>query len=147
MRRFSLVFIVIIAIGSVVLWRGSIKKNDGGKGSSSFSSQSNKREQNYLISVSQLKQMLSEKDFVLVNVHIPYEGEIAGTDYNIDYRNIDEFEKRFAKDEKIVIYCRSGAMSANAFKKLKERGFTNVYDVQGGMIAWQQIGEKLVFKK
>ncbi len=104
-------------------------------------------ESEYLISVQQLKDMLAEKDFVFVNVHIPYEGEIEGTDYNIDYRRIDEFERRFDKDQKIVIYCRSGAMSANAFKKLKERGFTNVYDVQGGMIAWQEMGEKLVFKK
>ncbi len=102
---------------------------------------------NDLIKPEELRGMLKNKDFVLVNVHIPYAGEIEGTDYNIPYNDIDQFEKMFSKDQKIVIYCRSGAMSAQALKELKKRGFTNVYDVQGGMNAWRAIGEELVYKK
>ncbi len=99
------------------------------------------------ISVEELREMLKEKDFVLVNVHIPYQGEIPGTDYNIPYNDIDRFEELFQKDQKIVIYCRSGAMSAQAYNELKKRGFTNVYDVEGGMNAWRAIGEELVYKE
>ena len=100
-----------------------------------------------LITTQELKEMLQNKDFVLVNVHIPYAGEIEGTDYNIPYTDIETFKSMFSKDQKIVLYCRSGAMSAEAYKKLKEAGFTNVYDVKGGMIAWKAMGEELVYKQ
>lgn len=103
--------------------------------------------QRKLITPLQLKKMLETKDFVLINVHIPYEGEIEQTDYNIDYRLVEEFERRFAKDQKIVIYCRSGAMSSVLHRKLLKRGFTNIYELEGGMIAWQKAGGKLMFYK
>ena len=40
------------------------------------------------------------------------------------------------KDEPLFIYCRSGRRSANAAHKLKAQGFTEVYDLQGGIIDW-----------
>ncbi|GAH84674.1 unnamed protein product, partial [marine sediment metagenome] len=42
------------------------------------------------ISVKQLKQMLQEKDFTLINVHIPYAGEIPQTDLFIPYNEIEQ---------------------------------------------------------
>ncbi len=142
----NLVVLGIVIVLAVILGL-DVKNRNSNKNKSSTSSTAVSERANYLISTRQLKEWLKNKDFVLVNVHVPYEGEIEGTDYNIDYRDIDKFEQMFSKDQKIVIYCRSGAMSANAFKKLRERGFKNVYDVQGGMIAWEEMGEKLVFKK
>ena len=94
----------------------------------------------------QLKTMLANKDFTLINVHIPYEGEIPGTDMNIPYNNIDAFRQKFKPNQKIVIYCRSGAMSAYTFQKLKQAGFQQVYDLSGGMIAWQNAGYQLISK-
>ncbi len=44
------------------------------------------------------------------------------------------------KDKPIVVVCRSGRRSAKAVSILKEAGFTQVSNVQGGMIAWEQAG-------
>lgn len=68
------------------------------------------------ISPRELSSMLEEKDFLLMNVHIPYEGEIAQTDLFIPFNAIEENASQLPTDKsaKIVVYCRSGAMSAIA---------------------------------
>lgn len=97
------------------------------------------------ISVSELKESLVNKDFTLVNVHIPYTNEIQGTDVFIPYNEIVENLDRLPanKAEQIVLYCQSGNMSASAAQKLIDLGYTNVIDVQGGMIEWEKQGYQL----
>jgi rhodanese-related sulfurtransferase len=99
-----------------------------------------------LITVEELNDMLEDKDFALINVHIPYEGEIPGTDVHIPYNEIEKYADQLPqdKDAKIVLYCRSGSMSATASKTLVEMGYTNVTDVQGGMNAWKAAGYELL---
>ena len=99
-----------------------------------------------LITVEELNAMLKNKDFTLINVHIPYQGEIPGTDVHIPYNEIEEYADQLPqdKDTKIVLYCRSGSMSAAASKTLVEMGYTNVTDVQGGMNAWEAAGYELL---
>lgn len=98
------------------------------------------------ISPEELQAMLREKDFPLINVHIPYEGEIEGTDQHIPYNQIGQ---RLAdlpadKNAKIVIYCRSGNMSTQAAAELVKAGYTNIYELAGGMLAWKAAGLPLV---
>jgi rhodanese-related sulfurtransferase len=82
----------------------------------------------------QLKAMLESKDFLLVNVHIPYQGEIPGTDAFVPYNEIERNLSEFPEDRgaKIVLYCRSGSMSTKAANTLVGLGFTNVYSLEGG---------------
>jgi len=92
-----------------------------------------------------LARMLEKKDFPLINVHIPYEGEIAGTDLFIPF---DQVETKLAelpadRSAKLVLYCRSGSMSATAARALVKLGYTNVWNLDGGMIAWKQTGHPL----
>lgn len=44
----------------------------------------------------------------------------------------------------VVVYCRSGNRSATAAKLLRDAGFTTVYDMAGGIFAWQRSGKPVV---
>lgn len=94
----------------------------------------------------QLEQMLANKDFAFINVHIPYEGEIANTDAFIPYDKIAENLVKFPSDKgaKIVLYCRSGRMSTIAAEDLVKRGYTNVWNLNGGMVAWEGTGLRVI---
>ncbi|MEO5321698.1 rhodanese-like domain-containing protein [Mesorhizobium sp. CC13] len=101
-----------------------------------------------MISSDELAGMLKRKDFAFVNVHIPYEGEIEGTDAFIAFDKMDENLDKLPKDRnaKVVLYCRSGRMSAVAAKRLAELGYTQVSDLSGGMIAWEASGRQILKK-
>lgn len=42
------------------------------------------------------------------------------------------------KDQEVICYCRSGNRSMQAAMMLESLGFTNVKNLQGGMVAWQE---------
>jgi len=95
-----------------------------------------------------LAQMLQTKDFTFVNVKTPYVGEIDGTDLYIPYDQLTARASQLpqAKDAKILVYCRSGAESAIASQTLLSLGYTNVWNLDGGMNAWQSSGRTIVQK-
>ncbi len=101
------------------------------------------------ISAVVLFQMLKNKDFILVNVHIPYEGEIESTDFFIPYNKIHRDKERLPvnKDTKIILYCRTGSMSNDAANSLVHLGYTNVYNLIGGMGVWEKAGYAVIHKK
>ena len=90
----------------------------------------------------ELQTMLKDEAFVLVNTHIPFEGNIPGTNLSIPYNEIDQNLEKLPADKNagIVLYCRIGPMSAEAAETLVGLGYTNVWDLEGGMIAWQEAG-------
>jgi rhodanese-related sulfurtransferase len=98
------------------------------------------------VTPSELKSMLDDKDFPIVNVHTPYDGEIEGTDSFIAFDQIDEHVDRLPVDpaSRIFLYCRSGSMSATAAESLVSLGYTDVWNLDGGMIAWEAAGYELI---
>ena len=96
------------------------------------------------ITADELNAMLKNKDFVFVNVHIPFVGNIAGTDLFIAYDQIADLANLAQlpadKNAKIILYCRSGRMSAIAAEELVSLGYTNVWNLTGGMVDWERAG-------
>jgi rhodanese-related sulfurtransferase len=98
------------------------------------------------ITPAQLEEMLKTKDFPFVNVHIPYNGEIPETDLFVPYDQIEPNISKFPENKaaKIVLYCRSGSMSAVSAETLVGLGFTNVWNLDGGMVEWEGQGYELI---
>lgn len=92
----------------------------------------------------ELNTMLKNKDFVFINVHIPFAGDIANTDMSIPYDEISAPENLSQlpvdKNTKIVLYCRSGRMSVIAAEELVSLGYANIWNLTGGMVEWEQAG-------
>jgi rhodanese-related sulfurtransferase len=93
----------------------------------------------------ELNAMLKNKDFVFVNVHIPFAGNIVNTDLSIPYDQIEQNLSQLPSDKnaKIVLYCRSGRMSEIAAEELVSLGYTNIWNLKGGMVDWEQTGHTL----
>jgi len=97
------------------------------------------------VSPKELNALLKDKDFVFANVHIPFAGNIAGTDLSIAYDQIEQNLSQLPTDKnaKIVLYCRSGHMSQIAAERLVSLGYTNIWNLKGGMVDWEKEGFEL----
>lgn len=85
------------------------------------------------------------RELLLINTHIPYAGEIPGTDEHIAYTNESGLAEAVGDDADrlTVVYCRTGPMSANAASDLVELGYRAIHDLPGGMNAWEDAGYTL----
>lgn len=91
------------------------------------------------VSVQELKKMMDEhEDFQLIDVREPFENEICTLNGTlIPLAEISSHVNDINKDKKVIIHCRSGARSGNAVVFLEQNyGFTNLYNLTGGILAW-----------
>ena len=92
------------------------------------------------ITVKELKDKLDKGEhFVLIDVREPYEHE----EFNVGGEliplgnipaSLEDLEDH--KEDEIVLYCRSGRRSATAQELMRQAGFKNVRNLEGGMLAW-----------
>ncbi len=77
-----------------------------------------------------------------INVHVPFEGTLAGTDLMIPYDQIAQQTSRLPADRRLplAVYCMTGGMSADAARSLAALGYTDIVELDGGMQAWQADG-------
>ncbi len=89
-----------------------------------------------------------ESGALLVDVREPE--EVATLTYGVkNYRNIplSELESRvdeIPRDRPVVLACRSGNRSRKAYEWLASRGFKNIANMEGGLLAWQAEGLPVV---
>ena len=96
-----------------------------------------------VISAEEVKKRMDNKESLhLVDVREPYEhdefniGGVLIPLKKIQSMEIDELES--LKDQEVICYCRSGNRSGQACLLLETAGFTNVKNLAGGMLGWQE---------
>jgi adenylyltransferase/sulfurtransferase len=101
------------------------------------------------VSVHTLKELKdANADFQLIDVREPYEYDIAQLEGQlIPLGEILNHENTISKEKQVIIHCRSGKRSADAILQLEEKfGFTNLYNLRGGILAWAEEVDKEMVK-
>lgn len=91
------------------------------------------------VTVQELKKLMdSNADFQLIDVREPHEYDICNLNGElIPMSDIPNNVDKIAKDKQVVIHCRSGKRSGDMLLWLeKNHGFTNLYNLKGGILAW-----------
>ncbi len=91
------------------------------------------------VTVEELKARMDRKsDFLLVDVREPAEAKICSIP-GAQLIPLNELAERYGelpKDRELIIHCRSGVRSARAAHFLKGRGYQDVHNLEGGILAW-----------
>ncbi|BCN49978.1 rhodanese-like domain-containing protein [Rhodococcus hoagii] len=99
-----------------------------------------------LVDVREFADIAASDDTFVLNVHVPDEGTIAGTDGAIPFDALAAEAAALPSDHgtTIAVYCMSGNMSATAVQDLADLGYTDVVELDGGMMAWMADGRELL---
>lgn len=93
------------------------------------------------ITPAELKERLDRGDaLTIVDVREPHEWEIANLEpYGarlIPMREIDARLGELDRDAEIVLHCKTGGRSAIVLRRLREAGYTRLWNLKGGILAW-----------
>jgi len=102
------------------------------------------------ITPAEAREMIAKGNTLVVDVRdapeLEKSGKIAGAVHHsrgmLEFRadpDSPSYDKNFAKDKSIVVYCASGGRSALAGKVLKDMGYTQVYNM-GAFKDWAESG-------
>lgn len=96
------------------------------------------------VSVNDLKTAMDNEEIIVLDVRTPseYSEGLIGmaTNMNIKDEAFAAQAENLDKNASIYVYCRSGYRSQLASEKLISMGFTNVKNVEGGFLAWEENG-------
>ncbi|MGH1386199.1 rhodanese-like domain-containing protein [Kordia sp.] len=98
------------------------------------------------ITVTEFHDLLSNQEVILLDVRTPKEvaqGKIKRNALEADFFEDDFIEKitsQLPKDKDVYVYCRSGKRSGKTVTKLRELGYSKIYNVEGGIKAWKAKG-------
>ncbi|MCB0397505.1 MAG: rhodanese-like domain-containing protein [Flavobacteriales bacterium] len=148
-KRISVVLICTVQI-SVFIALAAGCKNDGGHELASEGDETGSIETPAVgvvrsIGVEEFAQTLEQNPGKIVDVRTPEEfsgGHLQGAmNFNV---NADDFmalcEAGLDKSQPVYVYCKSGGRSATAANMLKEAGFSNIINMEGGITAWKDAG-------
>lgn len=95
-----------------------------------------------MISATDLNTVMKNQEIFLVDVHIPEQQHIKGTDAFIPFNDIQEYAGKLPSDKNtpIYLYCEGGPMGNAAARTLHELGYNNLINLEGGANAWKNAG-------
>ena len=137
-------FLAVLTFASVVSMQAQEAETKPGKPSSAISAPGRPFKN---IDVGRFDQLLQSKTNVVLDVRTRgeyEEGHLPGA-VLIDFTE-DNFDAEVAKLDKsktYLVHCAVGGRSARACKKMEKAGFTNLYNLQGGLTAWEKAGKPL----
>lgn len=77
------------------------------------------------------------QSFKLIDVREPFEADIATLEgHLIPLSQVVSRKSEIPKDMPVVVHCRSGKRSADAISLLERDGYTNLYNLEGGILAY-----------
>ena len=94
------------------------------------------------MSVQELKRKIdAREEFALIDVREEFEYDIARIDGAklIPLGEIASRTDELQPERLTVVHCHSGRRSAEAVRQLRQRGFANVYNLEGGIDAWSEV--------
>ncbi|MCL4289294.1 MAG: rhodanese-like domain-containing protein [Thermoleophilia bacterium] len=99
-----------------------------------------------LLTPAEFELAVADPKTVAINVHVPDEGSIEGTELSIPFDHVEELAGELPADRStpLAVYCMSGRMSAVAVETLSELGYAHVVELGGGMVAWQATGRPVL---
>jgi rhodanese-related sulfurtransferase len=109
------------------------------------------RQELKVLTVDEFKERIGQNGVQLLDVRTPAEfsgGYIAGA-RNVDISQWKTFETEISKLDKskpVMVYCAVGGRSGQASSYLEKQGFSQIYDLQGGMKAWIAESEDIIIK-
>ena len=93
------------------------------------------------------EQKMNDDDIQLVDVRTPEEfaeGHIANAvNININGDSFDAEITKLDKNKPVMVYCKMGGRSAKAAASLREKGFKNISDLDGGITGWMETGKPI----
>lgn len=92
------------------------------------------------ITVEELKRKIDNgEDFQLIDVRETFEYEVSNLGgINIPLSGIMIESDKIATDKPVIVQCRSGKRSAAAIMQLQTLGYDNLYNLEGGILAWKE---------
>ncbi|MEM1408997.1 MAG: rhodanese-like domain-containing protein [Bacteroidota bacterium] len=92
------------------------------------------------INVAEFKELMSNEDTVILDVRTPEE-EVEGVIpdarlINVMDPSFPEHIEQLDKDKSYLVFCRSGGRSVTACKFMSSKGFNSLYNLLGGIQAW-----------
>jgi rhodanese-related sulfurtransferase len=96
----------------------------------------------------EFSEMISQPDVIILDVRTPEEfnaGHIANAiNINLEGSDFSSEVSKLDKNATVAVYCRSGNRSGVATEQMAELGFTDMYDMQGGIVDWEDAGGPVV---
>jgi len=96
----------------------------------------------------EFSEVIAQPGVIILDVRTPEEfnaGHIPNAiNINVADSNFSSEVSKLDKNATVAVYCRSANRSAVATNEMAELGFTDMYDMQGGIIDWEAAGGPVV---
>ena len=100
-----------------------------------------------LISYSDFIEFIQDSDYVLIDVRTPEEYDLGHIPNALNYDFYSEsFHSKIlnlSKNESVILYCRTNNRSNKTAKILKEKGFKEIFVIEGGITEWVKNGNDI----